>query len=170
MWKVFTKAGKPGWAAIIPYYSTYTLFEIAGWSGWIGVGLAVLLTFGGLFHSTPIIALLGLVYLVFYVIIAIKIAEKFGKSVAFAIFGLVLFWFVGYPMLAFGKAEYKSDGKNPSNPSAPNQVQGGGTNGQVVSPNQSPPATPTQPTVVSPQPSATVSPQPTNDKPPGQTV
>ena len=34
MWKVFTKAGKPGWAAIVPFYNTYTMLEIAGRPGW----------------------------------------------------------------------------------------------------------------------------------------
>jgi len=35
MWKVFDKAGKPGWAAIIPFYNTYILFEVAGMNGWM---------------------------------------------------------------------------------------------------------------------------------------
>src|SRR5665213_2880385 len=34
MWKVFTKAGRPGWAAIIPIYNYWVLFEISGKPGW----------------------------------------------------------------------------------------------------------------------------------------
>ena len=34
-WKIFTKAGKPGWASIIPFYNLYVLFEIAGMNGWL---------------------------------------------------------------------------------------------------------------------------------------
>lgn len=30
MWKVFEKAGKPGWAAIIPVYNIVVLLEIVG--------------------------------------------------------------------------------------------------------------------------------------------
>lgn len=32
--KLFKKAGKPGWAAIIPFYNTYVLVEIAGLNWW----------------------------------------------------------------------------------------------------------------------------------------
>ena len=34
-WKIFTKAGKPGWASIVPFYNMYTLFEVAGMNGWM---------------------------------------------------------------------------------------------------------------------------------------
>jgi hypothetical protein len=34
MWKVFTKAGQPGWGAIIPIYNVYLLCKIAGKPGW----------------------------------------------------------------------------------------------------------------------------------------
>ena len=36
-WKIFTKAGKPGWASIIPVYNTWTLLEIVGLPGWISL-------------------------------------------------------------------------------------------------------------------------------------
>ena len=28
-WKLFVKAGKPGWACLIPFYNMYCLFDIA---------------------------------------------------------------------------------------------------------------------------------------------
>src|SRR5437870_122191 len=34
MWKIFEKAGQPGWAAIVPFYSTYVLCVVAGKPGW----------------------------------------------------------------------------------------------------------------------------------------
>jgi hypothetical protein len=34
VWKVFTKAGQPGWAAIIPFYNLYIMVKIAGKPGW----------------------------------------------------------------------------------------------------------------------------------------
>ena len=33
-WKMFEKAGQPGWAAIIPIYNLYILLKIAGRPGW----------------------------------------------------------------------------------------------------------------------------------------
>ena len=30
MWKIFTKAGKPGWASIIPIYNVFVMLDIAG--------------------------------------------------------------------------------------------------------------------------------------------
>jgi hypothetical protein len=35
MWKVFEKAGEPGWAAIIPFYNSYVLFKITWGEGWM---------------------------------------------------------------------------------------------------------------------------------------
>ena len=34
LWKLFQKAGKKGWEAIIPFYNTYILTEIAGLNWW----------------------------------------------------------------------------------------------------------------------------------------
>lgn len=89
MWKVFTKAGRPGWAAIIPIYNAYTLIKVAGRPGWW-----VLLT------------LIPVVNFIISIIVAIDVAKAFGKDAAFGILGLWLFSFVGYPMLAFGDATY----------------------------------------------------------------
>ncbi len=41
------------------------------------------------------------------IIISLDLAKSFGKSVAFAIFGLIIFSVIGYLMLGFGDAEYK---------------------------------------------------------------
>jgi len=38
MWKVLEKAGKPGWASIIPIYNTIVLLQIAGRPIWFRVG------------------------------------------------------------------------------------------------------------------------------------
>lgn len=34
LWKMFQKAGKPGWPSLIPIYNTYILCEITGVSPW----------------------------------------------------------------------------------------------------------------------------------------
>jgi len=33
MWKVYVKANKPGWAAIIPFYNLWVMLEIVGRPG-----------------------------------------------------------------------------------------------------------------------------------------
>jgi hypothetical protein len=90
MWKVFVKAGKPGWAAIVPIYNAYVLFEISGKPGWWLVSIFV----------PPVFVVLSL-------LAAISLAEKFGKSAAW---GVILLWWlgIGYLILGFGKATYNA--------------------------------------------------------------
>lgn len=90
MWRVFEKAGEPGWAAIIPIYNLYVLLKIAGRPGWW------LLLF-----------LIPFVNFIIGIIVAIDVAKRFGKGAGFAI-GLVFLPFIFYPMLAWGDAEYQS--------------------------------------------------------------
>ena len=85
MWIINTKAGYPGWAAIVPIYNTIVLCQIAGKPGWW-----VLLTF------------IPFVGFIISIIVSIGIAENFGKGTGFAL-GLI---FIFYPLLAFGDAEY----------------------------------------------------------------
>lgn len=87
-WKVFTKAGKPGWASIIPLYNMYVMFEIAGMNGWM-----FLLTF------VPI------ANIIIQIMLYLNLAKKFGKSTGFAI-GLILLNPIFLLMLAFGNTEY----------------------------------------------------------------
>lgn len=96
LWKVFVKAGRPGWAAIIPLYNTWVLAEIAGKPGWYG-----------LYPLLGWIPFVGfLIAAVAGIIIALSLAKKFGKDQLFAIFGLWLFSTIGYLMLGFGSAQY----------------------------------------------------------------
>jgi hypothetical protein len=89
LWKVFTKAGKPGWAAIIPFYNIWVMLEVAGRPGW-----------------WLILYFIPLVNILIAIIVSLDIAKAFGKSGVFGFFGLFLFGFIGYPMLAFGNAKY----------------------------------------------------------------
>lgn len=99
MWKTFTKAGKPGWAAIIPIYNNIVAAEIAGKPVWYGViaalGSAIPIPFVGFAAS-----------LVFSILICMPLAEKFGKSQGFGVL-LALFGFIMYPILGFGDAQYE---------------------------------------------------------------
>ena len=88
MWKVFVKAGKPGWAAIIPIYNIIVLLEITGKPIW-----------------WFILMLIPLVNLIVFIIVLVELAKRFGKGVGFAI-GLLILPFLFYPILGFGDAQY----------------------------------------------------------------
>lgn len=88
LWKVFSKAGQPGWASIIPIYNTYIMIKVAGRPGWW-----LLLFF------------LPLVSLIIAIIISIDVAKKFSKGVGYGL-GLAFLPFIFLPMLAFGDAQY----------------------------------------------------------------
>lgn len=89
MWKIFTKAGKPGWAAIVPIYNIIVLLQICEKPVW-----------------WIVLLLIPLVSLVIMIILYVALAQVFGKGVGFAI-GMLLLPFVFMPMLGFGSAQYK---------------------------------------------------------------
>ena len=88
MWKMFVKAGKPGWGAIVPFYNTYCLFEMSFGNGWLFLLLFV-----------------PCVNAVMEIIMLVKLAKAFGKGGGFAV-GLIFLPYVFIPMLGFGDAEY----------------------------------------------------------------
>jgi len=88
MWKLYTKAGQPGWGSIVPIYNMYLMFKIAGKPGWW-----LLLLFVPI--ANIVVAILMLV----------GIANAFGKGGGY-VFGLLFLPFIFYPMLAFGDAIY----------------------------------------------------------------
>lgn len=89
-WKVFVKAGKPGWASIVPIYNAFVLLDIAGKPAW-----------------WFILFLIPLVNIVIAFIVSIAIAKRFGKGTGFGI-GLALLGFIFYPILGFGDAQYSA--------------------------------------------------------------
>ena len=88
MWKIFTKAGKPGWAAIIPIYNALVQLDILGRPRWW-----LLLMF------------IPVVNFVISIIIIFDLAKVFGKSTGFG-FGLLFLSFIFIPILAFSDAKY----------------------------------------------------------------
>jgi Family of unknown function (DUF5684) len=99
MWKVFEKAGQPGWAGIIPIYNAYILTtEIAR---------KEILWF--------VLLLVPCVNIVAAVIICIEVAKNFGKDPAFGI-GLALLSPIFFPILGFSDAKFQP--KAPSPPPA----------------------------------------------------
>jgi Mce-associated membrane protein len=99
MWRVFIKAGRPGWASIVPFYNAYVLLKIVGRPGWWLVLLFV-----------------PLVNIVFGIIVAIDLARVFGRGAAFGFFWLGLFSPVGYLILGFGDARYLGPGRTAADP------------------------------------------------------
>ena len=87
MWKIFEKAGKPGWAALIPIYNVWVLFEIVNMKG--ALSLLVLI---------PIIG--WLILSILDLIALFKLSKVFGKSDGFGV-GLILLGCVFIPILAF---------------------------------------------------------------------
>src|SRR5262249_12523236 len=88
-WKIFTKAGQPGWAAIIPIYNWYILCKIVGRPGW-----------------WVILLLIPFVNFIVGIILCIDLAKSFGKGVGFGI-GLILLGVIFFPILGFGSAQYQ---------------------------------------------------------------
>jgi hypothetical protein len=88
-WKIFTKAGQPGWAAIIPIYNWYILCKIVGRPGW-----------------WVILLLIPFVNFIIGIILCIDLAKSFGKGVGFAI-GLIVLGVIFFPILGFGSAQYQ---------------------------------------------------------------
>lgn len=91
-WKIFAKAGKPGWAALIPFYNNWVMVEVSGLPGWY---------FALLFLPVANIVATFMIY--------IETAKKFGKSTGFGV-ASVFFPFICLPILAFGKSSYQGFG------------------------------------------------------------
>jgi hypothetical protein len=87
-WKIFTKAGEPGWACLVPIYNVMILSKICGRGEMFGL-----------------LVLIPCVGIVISIMLTLDLAKVFGKEMGFAI-GLLLLPYVFLPILAFGSAEY----------------------------------------------------------------
>ncbi|NLE24708.1 MAG: hypothetical protein GX625_05080 [Clostridiaceae bacterium] len=88
IWRIFVKAGEPGWAAIVPFYNLYTFFKITWGSGW-----------------KFLLLLIPIVNFVIIVITMVKLARAFGKGGGFAV-GLIFLNIIFYCILAFDNSRY----------------------------------------------------------------
>ncbi len=89
IWKTFTKAGKPGWASIIPIYNVVVLLQIAEKPVW-----------------WILLFLIPIVNLVVSIMVMMAVAQKFGKGAGYGL-GLAFLGFIFWPMLGFGSATYQ---------------------------------------------------------------
>lgn len=87
-WKIFEKAGKPGWAVLVPIYNIVVFLEIVKKPIW-----------------WIILFLIPIVNFVIMIMLYIELAKVFGKDTGFAV-GLILLGFIFMPILAFGDAKY----------------------------------------------------------------
>ena len=94
-WKVFTKAGQPGWASIIPIYNLYIWCKIVGRPGW-----------------WILLMLIPFVNIIVGIILCIDMAKSFGKGAGFGI-GLALLGVIFIPILGFGSAQYQGPSASP---------------------------------------------------------
>ena len=95
MWPIFTKAGRPGWTALIPIYNLYVYLKVAGKSGWL-----------------ILLYLVPVVNFIVDLFVSLGLARRFGRS---TLFGVVAIWLVrpvGLLILGFGNAEYESGGQS----------------------------------------------------------
>ena len=94
-WRLFSKAGKPGWAIIIPFYNLYIYTQIIQRPGWW-----ILLYFS---IAIPAVGALALVFL--SIVDQLRLAKVFGRSAGFGV-GLILLGWVFFPILAFSGSQY----------------------------------------------------------------
>jgi Family of unknown function (DUF5684) len=107
LWKVFIKAGQPGWAAIIPFYNIYVVHKVAKEAPW-----------------KMLLLLIPIINIIWAIILQIRVGRQFGKSGVWSFFLLAVFGFVGYLMLGFGQDPYlnlpgQDDKTTPVAPVAP---------------------------------------------------
>lgn len=113
-WRIFAKAGQPGWKSIIPFYNSYILYKIV-WQVkwfWIVFGLGILSSVvswlnmsGGNGFLLAVSRIIVVVAFILSVFLCSKTAKAYGKGIGFTV-GLVLLHPIFMLILAFGSAEY----------------------------------------------------------------
>jgi hypothetical protein len=110
-WKVYEKAGKPGWAALIPVYNWIVMLEIVGKPIWW-----IFLFF---------VPCVNIIFMIWTINL---LSKSFGQTEGFTV-GLILLSFIFYPMLGFGNYQYlgpsaaEAGGFKPHDPFGPTNYQ-----------------------------------------------
>lgn len=119
VWRIFAKAGQPGWAAIVPIYNAFVFVRVVQRPTW-----------------WSLLLLIPFINIIPYFILSIDLARVFGKGTGFGL-GLIFLPFIFLPLLAFGEATYLGAGQTaalsmieaePSSLNQPNRSAGGTTN------------------------------------------
>ena len=120
-WKIFVKAGKPGWHSIIPILNNFDEIDLS-WNrkmAWFSVCLSVVGSVAGIIVQTRMNnglvvsnALMYLMYviaviaIIFGIICTYKLAKAFGKGFGFFL-GLIFLRPIFMLILGFGSAQYQ---------------------------------------------------------------
>lgn len=97
-WRVFEKAGKPGWASIVPIYNALVMLQIIGRPWW-----------------WILLGLIPVVNIIIGIIMIFDLARSFGRGVGFA-FGILFLGAIFIPILAWGDAEYQGPAAGQTQP------------------------------------------------------
>lgn len=87
-WKMFQKAGQPGWKAIVPLYNGYTLTSLVFSSGWFFL-----------------LAIIPIANIVFYCMLCVRLARAYGRGTGFGVL-TIFFPYVCFPIIAFSSNYY----------------------------------------------------------------
>lgn len=96
VWKIFDKAGQPGWAAIIPIYNLWILLKVVGRPGW-----------------WIILFFIPFVNFFIWLLVSLDLAQSFGRGIPYAL-GLFFFPFIFTLILGFGDTPYQGPYAAPS--------------------------------------------------------
>lgn len=101
-WKIYSKAGEHGWAAIIPFYESYVMHKITWGQGWFFLIPVVLSALSQISGIGSLFTLLGLL---FYAMTMYKLSLSFGHGIGYAV-GLFFLGPVFKLILGFGRSTY----------------------------------------------------------------
>lgn len=90
IWRIYKKAGQPGWASIIPVYNMIVMLRVVKLDWW-HILIWLFVPFASIAYA---------------IIVPIKLAKLFGKSSGFGVLAIFL-PVIAYPILAFGQASYE---------------------------------------------------------------
>jgi hypothetical protein len=90
LWKIFEKAGKPGWAAIVPIYNLIVLLQIVGKPLW-----------------WIILFIIPIVNLIAMILVMMELVKRFGQP-GWHVLLAIFFGFVYIPYLGFSELQYKA--------------------------------------------------------------
>lgn len=123
LWRIFTKAGYAGWKSLIPFYSLYLLFRIAGKPSSFTVVfiLAIVNTFLNIISMYfknddsrfillaiwGIAIILGIVTAIIYIDYSFSLSKAFGHGIAFAL-GLIFLEPLFILILGLSSSQYRT--------------------------------------------------------------
>lgn len=95
-WRIYSKAGQPGWACIVPIYNIIVLLRIVGKPWW-----------------WLLLMLLPIVNFILAIMVTHRLSKSFGYGVGFTL-GMLFLGPIFPAILAFGSAKYLGPGGAPA--------------------------------------------------------